>query len=232
MHHNPKKNTPSCDTPLTPEHLGLDWLPDWQEAINKAAITEDQLEKKEAIRKAEAIRKKGIENYAEKVARHYKESGFDENHRRFRKKKTRHAIAEKLRDIHRDFEWIAPFLFNEPENPMIRVDRFDENRQEDIFHQTKLINYLVTEKHLLKIADCLDSFKSPGGGSPKYAIKAAAEEIEEIFRDNLGEPNREAIGRIILKVFPEAQKRNGSNQPEGDLTDWMRQLTKRVRKKN
>lgn len=234
MHHNPKKNTPSCDTPLTSGHLGLDWLPDWQEAINKAAITEDQLEKEEAIREAKAIRKKGIENYAERVARHYKESRFENDQRRFRKKKTRHEIAERLRDTHRDLEWTARFLFNEPENPTIRVHRFDKNRrvQEDIFHVMKLIDYLVSEKHLLKIADCLDSFISPRGGSPKYAIAAAAEEIDEIFRGNLGRPNTEMIGEIILKIFPEAQKRNGSNQPEGDLTDWIRQLIKRGRKKN
>src|SRR5262245_30557273 len=222
MRHNPKKNTLSSDTPLAPAPLGLDWLSDYAEAISRDR------------RKAEAIRKKGIENYAEKIARGYKESHFEKNHRRFRKTKIRHEIAERLRDTHRDLEWTARFLFNEPENPTIRVHRFDENRrvQEDIFHTMKLIDYLVSEKHLLKIADCLDSFISPRGGSPKYAIAAAAEHIDEIFRHNLGRPNTEMIGEVILKVFPEARKRNGSNQPEGDRTDWIRQLIKRARKKN
>ena len=81
---------------------------------------------------------------------------------------------------------------------------------------------------LSRFADCLESFESPTGAAPKYAIKLAVEALEKFYRGNLGRPNWETIGKIISEIFPDARKNGGGdNLEENDYTDWIRQLARR-----
>jgi hypothetical protein len=212
MRHNEKKNDPHYDS-----SQGLGWLLEYAQAI--AENRQDA---------AKAIRKRGIDNEAREIVRSYMESRFEEDLRWLRKRENRDDAAKTLRKAQRILQRVSPLLRDHPQNTTIQVKEFRNGRlQEDTYDAAiKLIDYL-SRGQLTRIANCLETIQSSAGAAPKYTIKTAAQDLQEFHRGNLGKPDWETIGRIILEEFPDAQKKNGTKQSKGDLTDWIRQLAKR-----
>ena len=167
-------------------------------------------------------RKRLIDHWAKEIVRGYKESHIEDDLRRFRRKENRNDDAKALRKAHRVLKRLAPLLFDDPQNKTIQVMGFKNRRiQKNTWTTIRLIDYLALG-HLNRIADAIDSYESPKGAKPKHAIKIAAEDLAEFYRDNLGKPDWDTIARIILEEFPDAQGKNGVNRSE-----WIRQLAKR-----
>jgi hypothetical protein len=187
-------------------------------------------------------RKEALDDEAREIARSWKESRLEEDLRWFRKKENRQDSAKTLRKAHRILKRIAPLLFDQPENPTIQVKEFKDRRlQEDTYDAAiKFIDY-VSSGQLNRIADCLETFESLAGAAPKYTIKMAADDLAKFYRGNggklkddgsyglprLNQETLETIAKIILEVFPEAQKRKGAQHSEGDRAGWIKQLVKR-----
>jgi hypothetical protein len=145
-----------------------------------------------------------LHDCARKIVRGYRESSLEDDLRWFRRKENRNDAAKVLRKAQKVLLRVAPLLRDHPQIPTIVVKDF--RRKPDSWVQLNATDY-ISLGQLDWIAEWLNENKSPTGASPKYAIKEAAADLAEFYRDNLGKPDWEMIAIIILEEFPEAQKR-------------------------
>jgi hypothetical protein len=163
-----------------------------------------------------------IDEEAKLIIKDAKNSHLEDDLRWFHKRENLKDAAKVLRKTERILKLIAPYIRDDPGNQTIQVGEF-KNRQlkEDTLRVLKLVDYLASG-HLKRIAASLERYITPSNKAPKYAIKIAAEEVANLYRDEGKRIDWNKIAEMVLEEFPDPQGRNSATPGE-----WIRQLVKR-----